>query len=78
MSIISFLCRFNGLDQFVELEVDGAGVAVLRVLNKEDHQKRDDGGARVDDELPGVGVVVERTSEGPYHDDSYSGGKSPA
>lgn len=40
-------------DQLVELGLDGA-VAVLRVLDQEQHQEGDDRGAGVDDELPGV------------------------
>ena len=38
----------------VEFQLDGFPVAVLRVLNHEDHQKSNDGRAGIDDELPGV------------------------
>ena len=35
-------------------EINCASVTVLSVLYEKDHQKRDDGGARVDNELPSV------------------------
>src|SRR4051794_24178117 len=39
-------------EEFVEFEMHGHCITVLAVLNQEDHQERDDGGAGVDDELP--------------------------
>lgn len=44
----------NGMDQLVELQVDGARVAILRVLDEEDHEEGHDGRAGIDDKLPGV------------------------
>ena len=44
----------DGADQFIELEVHGQGIAILGVLDEEDHEEGDDGGAGVDDELPGL------------------------
>src|SRR5712691_7896620 len=41
-------------DEFVELDLDRFRVAILRVLNQEHHQKRDDRSAGVDDQLPCV------------------------
>ena len=40
---------FDTLNQLVEFQVNRDGVAVLRVLNQEDHQERDNRGAGVDD-----------------------------
>ena len=39
------------------------GVAVLRVLNQEDHQESDDGGGGVDDQLPGIGEMKSRAGD---------------
>ena len=44
-------------DQLIELEMDRLGVAVLRVLDQEDHQERDDRRAGVDHELPRIGEL---------------------
>ena len=44
-------------NQFIEFQMNRFGVAVLRVLDQEDHQESDDGGAGIDDELPGIGVM---------------------
>ena len=41
-------------DQLVELDLNRLPVAVLRVLDDEDHEERDDRGRGVDDELPRV------------------------
>jgi hypothetical protein len=46
-------------DQFVELELERLCVAILGVLDNEDHKKRHDRRARIDDELPGIGPVKE-------------------
>ena len=68
----------DGVDELVQLEIDGAGVPVLGVLNEEHHEKGDDGGAGVDDELPGVGVVIDGAGDRPGKDDSDGGGEGPA
>src|SRR5271170_7816957 len=70
-------CLVDRPNQFVELQVDGAGVAVLRVLNEEDHQERNDGCACIDHQLPGVRKVKDRTGGGPDYDDHRRAGKSP-
>src|SRR5205814_1221151 len=41
-------------DQLIELQVQRLCVAVLGVLDQEDHEERDDRGARVDHQLPGI------------------------
>ena len=70
-------CRADGVDQLVEFQVDGAGVAVLRVLDEEDHQERNNGRAGIDEELPGVGVVVDGPRNTPDEDDANRRGKGP-
>src|SRR6185295_8573112 len=49
----------------VQLEVEGAGVAVLGGLGEEHHQEGDDGGGGVDGELPAVRVVEQRPADRP-------------
>jgi nitrogen fixation protein FixH len=60
---------FQGADDLVELELQGLVVAVLRVLDQEDHQKGDDGRRRVDHQLPGVAIVENGSREYPRRDD---------
>src|SRR5687768_12412184 len=61
--------RIDAADQLVELEVERAGIAVLSALDQKHHQERDDGGAGVDDQLPGVGVAKNRAGERPSEND---------
>ena len=67
----------DGFDEFVKLEVDCPGVAVLGVLNEEDHEEGDDGRSRVDNKLPGIGVVIDGASDRPNDDDSDCRGECP-
>ena len=48
------------LDDLVQLQMTGAGVAILRVLDQEHHEERDDGRAGINDELPRVRIVEVR------------------
>src|SRR6266404_3919623 len=50
-------CALQCADDLVKLQLKCFGIAVLRVLNEEHHQERDDGRARVDNELPGIGEM---------------------
>jgi hypothetical protein len=43
---------FHGADELMELELDRLRLAVLRVLNDEHHEERDDRRAGVDRQLP--------------------------
>jgi len=45
------------------------GIAVLRVLNQEYHQKGDNGRSSVDDQLPGIGKMKSRASKEPDDND---------
>jgi hypothetical protein len=62
------IARSTHPDQFIKLRLNGRSITVLGVLNDEDHQKRNDGSARVDNELPRVGEVKQRTAECPCRD----------
>ena len=53
---------------YVEFHLDRGAVAVLRVLDQENHQEGDDGRAGVDDELPGVGVRYTELSPDRFKD----------
>lgn len=57
----------GGAYQFVQFDLNRFGVAVLGVLNQEHHQKRDDGGSCVDDQLPCVAEVKQRAGDDPNH-----------
>src|SRR6185437_13863406 len=49
--------RMVRADQLMELEMYGFGVTVLGVLDQKHHQRSNDGGAGVDDELPRIRVM---------------------
>lgn len=56
-----FVARsFIDPDQLVEFEMQRCTIVVLRVLDKKHHQERDDRGARIDDQLPGIGKLKNR------------------
>eukprot|EP01036_Dinobryon_divergens_P040135 gene40134-53026_t len=56
---------FGGADQLVDLDLQGLGVAVLRVLDQEHHEEGDDGGAGVDHQLPSVRKAEHRPADSP-------------
>jgi hypothetical protein len=58
-----------GANELVEFEMHGVGIAVLRVLDEEHHEKSHDGSSGIDDELPRVREVKERPRRGPEEDD---------
>src|ERR1700732_4522486 len=47
----------------------GDSVAVLGILEQEDHEERHDGGTRVDHELPAIAEMEDRAGGGPDHYD---------
>jgi hypothetical protein len=55
-------------DQFGELDLKRQRVAVLRRLYQKHHEKRDDGCARIDHQLPGVAVMENWSCYGPQKD----------
>jgi hypothetical protein len=68
---------FDAADQLVELEMNGLRVAVLRVLDKKNHEKGHDCHAGVDDELPRVRVVEQGAGRGPGDDGRERGYECP-
>ena len=73
-----FVARiFQGMDDFVELEVNGAGVAILRVLNQEDDEESDDSSGRIYDELPGVREMKVRAGDSPKNNEQNGRGEGP-
>ena len=68
---------FDGSNQLIQLEMHGARVAVLGVLNQEHHQERDDGCPRVDDQLPCVREVEYRPRDRPSDNHQARQGKHP-
>lgn len=52
--------------QFVELQMKRHAVLVLTLLDEEDHQEGHDGGARVDDQLPVLGKMEQRSHHRPH------------
>jgi hypothetical protein len=65
----------KGADDLVELDVHCLTIAVLRLLNDEDHQERDDRCSGVDDELPCVAESEVRAGHAPQHNQEESGSK---
>jgi hypothetical protein len=63
-------CILSGADshEFIELDLDSGAIAILRVLNQENHEKGDNGGPGIDDELPGIRVTEYRSCDRPYDD----------
>jgi len=54
------MCLSVRLHQFVELHLEGLGIAAVRVLDEEHHKERHAGRARINDELPRVTVAEDR------------------
>ena len=53
-------------DQLVELDLQSLRVAVLCVLDEEDHQEGDNRCTGIDDQLPRIGEVEQRPGHSPY------------
>jgi hypothetical protein len=62
-------------NKLVQLQMDRQRVLVLRTLDEEHHQERDNGCSRIDHELPCVGVTESRPQRGPYDDDTDGAGE---
>src|SRR5688500_12375347 len=54
---------FGDANEFVQLDLERLGVAILGVLDQEDHEKRDDRGAGIDYELPGIAEMKQWTCQ---------------
>jgi len=69
--------RFDCANEFVQFQMNCFRITVLRVLNQKDHQKRNDGRSRVNDELPSVGKMKSRSGNEPDADYKNGPGKGP-
>jgi len=63
-------CILSGADshEFIELDLDSGAIAILRVLNQENHEKGNNGGPGIDDELPSIRVTKYRPCDRPDND----------
>jgi hypothetical protein len=70
-------CPLHSTDQFIELEMNRLGIAVLGVLDQKDHEKGHNGRARINHQLPGIREAEEGAGHGPDEDDAESEEKCP-
>lgn len=63
---------FGREDQFIELQLKCRRISVLCCLDKKHHQKRNDGRACINNQLPRVAVAEIRTGDRPDDDDCRS------
>jgi hypothetical protein len=61
------VCRPPG-GHLPHFQTDGASVAVLGLLDQENHEKRDNRRSRIDGELPRVGITANGPQDQPDHD----------
>jgi hypothetical protein len=61
----------RGADEFVEFCLNGGRIAILRVLNQENHQESHDRRGCIHDQLPCVGPVEHRPCDYPQQDNEY-------
>ena len=73
LSISASFCA----DELIELQMDGPRIPILRILNEEHHKKRENGGAGVNDELPGIREAEKGTRRSPENDDESSEHEGP-
>src|SRR6266536_5588252 len=75
--IDQFISRaFDGANNLIKFQMNGFGVAVLRVLNQEHHEEGNNRRGGIEDELPRVGEMKGRPSETPHGDNEHGSGKS--
>jgi hypothetical protein len=70
----------SGANEFIELGLDGRGVAVLGILDQEYHKERGYRRSGVHNELPRVGPVEEWSAKPPHRDhgaSKHKGGRLP-
>src|SRR5947207_9005332 len=78
LQIDKFVPRaFQRPNDFVQFQMHRLRVAVLGVMNEEDHQERDDGRTGIDNELPGIRKMKGRPGETPDEDNKQRAGKRP-
>jgi hypothetical protein len=64
--------RFVSTNKLVQLDLNGFRITVLRVLNQEDHQKRNDRCPGIDHQLPRITEAEERSGNRPQNKRSHS------
>ena len=69
------MCALDGADELVQLDLDRRAVAILRVLDDEDHEERHDRRGGVDDELPRVAEPEHGPADHPEEDDENGSGE---
>src|SRR4051812_7576823 len=67
----------DGIDKFIEFEMQSMGVAVLRILYQKNHQKSDDCRGRVDYEFPGIGKMKVGSYRSPKNHETAGNEESP-
>jgi hypothetical protein len=58
-------------DEFVQLQVQGFGVSILRVLDEKYDEEGNDGSAGINDELPCIREMEERAAHRPQNQDDH-------
>jgi hypothetical protein len=71
-------CFVDGVDELVQFQVNGPGIAILCVLDEKHHEKCHNRSASINDQLPGVGKVEDWAGNGPDQDDTDRRDKRPA
>jgi hypothetical protein len=61
--------RRHRSDELIELEMNGQSIAILGVLDQEDHEEGHNRGAGIDHQLPGVREAEEWSAYTPNEDD---------
>src|SRR6478609_1705332 len=64
------IMRGADTNEFIELDLNGGAVAVLGILDQEHHQEGDDRRSRIDDELPCIRILKQRTRDRPDQNDA--------
>src|SRR5262245_3716670 len=59
--------RSDRPDDFVQLQMDGPGIPILRILNKKHYEERYHRGTCIHDQLPGIRIMKMRPCCSPEH-----------
>ena len=61
----------DGKDQLIQFHLHRFAIAILCILNEEDHQKGDDRGTRINNQLPRITKVKDRPSNSPNDNNKH-------
>ena len=67
---------FHRTQEFIQFDLQRLGIPILCILNEEYHEKSNDGCAGIDDKLPSIAKMEDRTCDCPENNDSYRDAKS--